>query len=175
MNNPPDFWRRDYPLQIAFVQPPPPHRKNRRRGVFGEDATVHRLVSDGWSISSSSVKTANNKIPVSSVFNDSEGLYGTTVCRCLVRRPHYSARLMRFGSRGPSEFATEMPWPRLRGKTIWVTISFTVNSFLPYLRLTVKIFQFLRLSTKFLAVLRLSVNPIETLLITLYKCQLLDF
>ena len=36
--------------------------------------------------------------------------------------------------------------------------------FLPYLRLTVKIFQFLRLSTKFLAVLRLSVNPIETLL-----------
>ena len=35
--------------------------------------------------------------------------------------------------------------------------------FLPYLRLTVKIFQFLRLSAKFLAVLRLSVNPIETL------------
>ena len=35
--------------------------------------------------------------------------------------------------------------------------------FLPYLRLTVKIFQFLRLSTKFLAVLRLSVNPIKTL------------
>ena len=41
---------------------------------------------------------------------------------------------------------------------------FTVNSFFPYLRLTVKIFQFLRLSTKFLAVLRLSVNPIKTLL-----------
>ena len=60
---------------------------------------------------------ANNKIPVSSVFNDSEGLYKTTACRCLVRRPHYSARLMRFGSRGPSEFATEMPWPRFRGKT----------------------------------------------------------
>ena len=37
--------------------------------------------------------------------------------------------------------------------------------FLPYLRLTVKIFQFLQLSTKFLAVLRLSVNPIETLCI----------
>ena len=51
------------------------------------------------------MKTANNKIPVSSVFNDSEGLYGTTVCRCLVRRPHYSARLIRFGSRGPSEFS----------------------------------------------------------------------
>ena len=54
---------------------------------------------------------ANN---VSSIFNDSEGLHGTTVCRCLVRRPHYSARLMRFGSRGPSEFATyaltEIAW-----------------------------------------------------------------
>ena len=42
-------------------------------------------------------------------------------------------------------------------------ISFTVNCFLPYLRLTVKIFKFLRLYTKFLALLRLSVNPIETL------------
>ena len=39
-----------------------------------------------------------------------------------------------------------------------------VNSFLPYLRLTVEIFQFLRLSTKFLTVLRPSVNPIETLI-----------
>ena len=106
MNNPPDFWRRDYPFQIACVQPPPPPRKNRRRGVCGEGAAVHRLVSDGWSISSSSEKRANNKIPVSSVFNDSEGLYGTTVCRRLVRRPNYSARLMRFGSSGPSEFAT---------------------------------------------------------------------
>ena len=36
----------------------------------GEGATVQRLVSDGQSISSSSVKTADNKIPVSSVFND---------------------------------------------------------------------------------------------------------
>ena len=72
-----------------------------------EGATVHRLV---WIIPSSCpVKTVNNKIPVSSVFNDSEGLYGTTVCCCLVRRPHYFARLMRFGSRGPSEFVTEMP------------------------------------------------------------------
>ena len=39
-----------------------------------------------------------------------------------------------------------------------------VNFFLPYLQLTVKIFQFLQLSTKFLDVLRLSVNPIKTLL-----------
>ena len=44
-----------------------------------------------------------------------------------------------------------------------------IQSFLPYLRLTVKIFQFLRLSTKFWAVLRLSVNPIETLVIGLVK------
>ena len=77
----------------------------------GEHVTLISLslVSDGKSISSSSVKTANNKIPVSSVFSDSEGLYGTTVCRSLVRRPHYSAQLMRFGSRGPSEFDTKMP------------------------------------------------------------------
>ena len=88
---------------------PLPSEKIGEEVSVGKGATVHRLVSDGQSISSSSVKTANNKIPVSSVFNDSEGLYGTTVCRCLVRRPHYSARLMRFGSRGPSEFATEMP------------------------------------------------------------------
>ena len=45
---------------------------------------------------------------MSSAFNDSEGLYRTTVCRCLVRRPHYSARLMRFGSRGPSEFFSQI-------------------------------------------------------------------
>ena len=50
------------------------------------------------------MKTAHNKIPVSSVFNDSERLCRTTVSRCLVHRPRYSARLMRFGSRGPSEF-----------------------------------------------------------------------
>ena len=41
---------------------------------------------------------------MSSVFNDSEGMYRKTVFRCLVHRPHYSARLMRLGSRGPREF-----------------------------------------------------------------------
>ena len=53
MNNPLDFirqfrrtdWRRDYPFPIARVRPLPPLRKNRRRGVCGEGATVHRLVS----------------------------------------------------------------------------------------------------------------------------------
>ena len=54
--------------------------------------------------------------------------------------------------------------PSLKVANLTGTISFTVNFFLPYLRLTVKIFQFLRLSTKFLAVLRLSVNPIGTLI-----------
>ena len=70
----------DYPFQIACVQPPPPLRKKSEKGcLWGRGATVHGLVSDGQSISSSSVKTANNKMPVSSVFNDSEGLYRTTV------------------------------------------------------------------------------------------------
>ena len=41
---------------------------------------------------------------------------------CLVPRPHYSARSMRFGSRDPSarirlEDVTEMHWPRRPGKT----------------------------------------------------------
>ena len=82
---------------------------------IGEGVSVGRarlsdsLVSDGKSISSCSVKTANNKIPVSSLFNDSDRLYGTPYYRCLVLRPHYSAQLMRFGLRGSSEFATEMP------------------------------------------------------------------
>ena len=53
--------------------------------------------------------------------------------------------------------------------------SFTVNSFLLYLRLTVKIFQFLRLSTKFLAVVRLSVNPIGTLTEYFTECPRLRY
>ena len=62
------------------------------------------------------MKTANNKIPVSSVLDDSEGMYGTTVSRCLDRRPHYFARLMRFGSCGRSQRVrhlnalTEIAW-----------------------------------------------------------------
>ena len=118
MNNPPDFIlqfrRRDYPFQIACVQPPPPLRKKIGEGVSvgkaeGGDCTQASLRRIIRFQSSSSVKTANNNTPVSSVFNDSEGLYGATVSRCLVRRHHYFARLMRFGSPGLSEFATEMP------------------------------------------------------------------
>ena len=95
----------DYPFQIACVQPPPSLRKKSVKGcLWGRGTTVHRLVSDGWSISSSCVKTANNKMPVSSVFNDSEGLYRTTVCRCLVCGPHYSAQQMRFWWRVRASF-----------------------------------------------------------------------
>ena len=49
------------------------------------------------------------------------------LCPCLVPRPHYSARPMRFRSRGPSEevsflpvflgYVTEVNWPRRPGKT----------------------------------------------------------
>ena len=109
MNNPPDFihqfWRTVWRSIIHFREPvyshPLPSEKNRRKGVCG---TGGDCTQASQSVSSSSVKTANNKILVSSVFNDGEGLYGTTFCRCLVRRPHYSARLLRFGSRGLSEF-----------------------------------------------------------------------
>ena len=90
----------DYPFQRSCEQPPPPLGKNRRKGVCGRGG-------DCTHISSSCVKTANKKISVSSVFNESEGLSTTTVCLCLVHRPHYSARLMRFGSRNPSELFSQ--------------------------------------------------------------------
>ena len=88
---------------------PFPQKKSEKGCLWVRGTTVHRLVSDldGWSISSSSVKTANNKMPVSSVFNNSEGLYRTTVCRCLICGPHYSAWQMSFWWRiraSPSEF-----------------------------------------------------------------------
>ena len=112
MNNPPDFirqfWRTVWRWIIRFRQPvysPPfPQKKSEKGCLWGRGTTVHGLVSDGQFISSSSVKTANNKIPVSSVFNDSEGLYRTTICRCLVCWPHYSAQPMRFGSRVRASF-----------------------------------------------------------------------
>ena len=92
-----------------------------RKGVVLEIVLLRRKVDMmGKTFSSSFVrdcssclKTANKKIPVSSVFNNSEGLYRTTVCRWLVHRSHYSPRIMRFGSRGRESFflryATEMP------------------------------------------------------------------
>ena len=65
------------------------------------------------------MKTANNKIPVFSVFNHREGLYGKTVCRCLVHRSHFSARLMRYGSRGPSEFFSQIRHRNAFTKIAW--------------------------------------------------------
>ena len=65
----------DYSFQTACVQPPPPLRKKKteKPGVsVGEGGRlVHRLQMDD-PFSSSSVKKFNNKIPVSSVFNDTE-------------------------------------------------------------------------------------------------------
>ena len=87
---------------------PLPSEKKSEKGVCGAggdcaQASLRRIIH-----SSSSSKTANNIIPVSSCFNDSEGLYRKTVFRCLVHRPHYSARLMRLGSRGPREFFSQI-------------------------------------------------------------------
>ena len=64
----------------------------------------------GGDCTQASVKTATVKQFPCPVFliNDSEGPYRTTVCRCLVGRPHYSARLICFGSRGPSEFFSQI-------------------------------------------------------------------
>ena len=76
--------------------------KNWRRGVCGgggdcAQASLRRILC--------CLKTVNNKIPVSSVLMIVKDCAGrNTVCRCLFRRPHYSARLMRFGSRAPCEF-----------------------------------------------------------------------
>ena len=114
-----DSWKMDYAFQRTCEPPPPPLRKNRRRGVCGRGGNCKTRQSQKdnpflvlvW-------KRPITKIPVSSVFNDSGGLYRKTICRWLVRRPHYSVRLMRFGSRGPSEFATEMPWPKLLGNCL---------------------------------------------------------
>ena len=90
----------DYPFHDSLcTAAPSPQKKSEKGCLWGRGAAVQGLVSDGQSTSSSSVKTVNNKMPVSSFFNDSEGLYRTTVCRCLVCRPHYSSRQMRFGSR----------------------------------------------------------------------------
>ena len=112
MNNPPDFirhfWRTVWRWIIRCTAAPSPQKKSEKGCLWGRGTTVHGLVSDGQSISSSSVKTANNKMPVSTVLNDSEGLYRTTVCRCLLCRPHYSARQMRFGSRVRGVFFSQI-------------------------------------------------------------------
>ena len=42
-----------------------------------------------------------------------------TIADCLVRRPHYSARLIRFGSRGPSEFSSQIRHPITLTEKAW--------------------------------------------------------
>ena len=125
-----DSLKMDYPFQIACVQPPSPLRKNRRRGVYGGGGRLNRLCTRAslrrtihFYNCSSNVKTANNKMPVSSVFNDSEGLYRTTVSVALsviliIPRGkcvsgHVSERVFFL------RYATEIPRPRLRGKTTY--------------------------------------------------------
>ena len=98
-----DSLKVDYPFQRACVQPPLSSEK----------------IGDGMTVREGRLQTANNKIPVSSVFNDSEGLYRTTVCRCLVQRPHYSARLMRFGSPGPSECFSQIRHWTVLTEIVW--------------------------------------------------------
>ena len=57
---------------------------------------------------------------MSSVFIDNEGLYRKTVqSAVLVHRPHYSARLMRFGSRGPSKFFSQLRHPNAFTEIEW--------------------------------------------------------
>ena len=58
-------------------------------------------------------------LELNSDFHDSEGLYRTTVCRCVIHRPLYSARLMRFGSRGPSEFFSQIPHRNALTEKAW--------------------------------------------------------
>ena len=57
---------------------------------------------------------------MSSVFIDNKGLYRKTVqSAVLVHRPHYSARLMRFGSRGPSKFFSQLRHPNAFTEIEW--------------------------------------------------------
>ena len=101
-----DSLKLDYPFQIACVQPPPPFRKKkkRKRGVWGgggdwTQASVWRMIhflALVW-------KRPTTKFPCT-VFlmiqkDCTERLSAVT---CPYYRPHYSARLMYSGSRGPS-------------------------------------------------------------------------
>ena len=72
----------DYPSETSLcTTAPSPQKKNRRGSVRREGGVCTQASLRRISVSSSSVKTVNNKIPVSSLFNGSEGLYGTTVSR----------------------------------------------------------------------------------------------
>ena len=82
---------------------PLPSEKNRRRGVCGGSGRLYilRLASTDNPVLSLVLKRPITKFQCLVVKD-----YRTTVCRCLVHRRRYSARLvcLRFGSRCPSEF-----------------------------------------------------------------------
>ena len=82
---------------------PLPSEKNRRRGICGGSGRLYilRLASTDNPVLSLVLKRPITKFQCL-VAKD----YRTTVCRCLVHRPRYSARLvcLRFGSRCRSEF-----------------------------------------------------------------------
>ena len=94
-NNSPDFihqfWRTVWRWIIHFREPmyngASLQKKNRRRGVCGgrgrlckgQSQTDNQFLALVW------IRPIT-KIPASSFFNDSHGLYRTTVCRWLVRR-----------------------------------------------------------------------------------------
>ena len=102
-----DSLKMDYPFQIACVQPPPPLRKKRKRGVCegGGDCTqtslrrmIHFLALV-W-------KRPTTKFPCPVFLMIQERTVQNDWLPWLVRGPHYSARLMYSGSRGP-RFAWE--------------------------------------------------------------------
>ena len=112
----------DYPFQIAFVHSPPPLRKNRRRGVCGAGSTMHRPCQS---------QTDNPFLALVwkrlvTKFRCSEFLMiakdwteRLSAFALSMHRPHYSARLMRFGSRGPSEFFSQIHHRNAFTETAW--------------------------------------------------------
>ena len=114
-------------LKIIFVKK---QKQTRERPTQGGGGTIHYNRDGRWVVCwggggctqarLSSLKTANSGIPVSSVFNDSEGLYrNKTLCRCLVHcigliiPRSLSTGLWSSGElgRGKSEKASLPPFP----------------------------------------------------------------
>ena len=97
----------DYPFQIACVQPSPPLRKKRKKGcLWGRGICTQASLIQIIHFLALLWKWPTTKFPFqgSSVFNDTERTVQNDCQPWLVRRPHYSARLIHSGSRGPGEF-----------------------------------------------------------------------
>ena len=77
-------------------------------------------MGEGASAHSSGVKTANNKIPVSSVFNDSERLYRTTQSPVALSVGLIVPRgSLSFWSRGPSELFSQIRHRKALNEIAW--------------------------------------------------------